>query len=256
MSPDGSVHGDGLAIETRDPPVMLADVLRRLDCDGRLDCRRAAEMSSALRRICKALHADPSTVPAEPRLLRPRLAKLTPAMAGVTPKRWTNIKSLLFKALKHVGFTSMAGRSREPLAPAWEQLRDLLPDRYFKSGLSRFMSYSTNRGLGPYAITAQTFVEFGAELEASSLARDPGALHRETTKLWNRAARTIPGWPQSEVEVPDRRRTFALPADRFPASFSADLNRFLATSAETDVFSETYSKRLAPATLKDRRGRS
>jgi hypothetical protein len=62
--------------------VTLADVLRRLDVDGGLDHQRAAEMRSAVYTVCRVLGADPNLVLAEARQLRPRLAKLTPAMAG------------------------------------------------------------------------------------------------------------------------------------------------------------------------------
>jgi hypothetical protein len=113
--------------------VTLADVLRRLEADEDLDARRRGEMQSAVRTISRALGADPSLIPAEPRYLRPKLAKLTPAMAGVSPGRLSNVKSLLLKSLKRVGLRSMAGRSREPLAQEWEALRAVLPDRHFQS---------------------------------------------------------------------------------------------------------------------------
>ncbi len=144
--------------------VTLADVLFRLDEDEGLDQRLAREMRSAIHTVCRVIGADPGLVLAEPRQLRPRLAKLTPAMAGVSPGRWSNAKSLTLKALKRAGLKSMAGRSREPLASEWEALRALLPDRHFQSGLSRFMSYCTARGVDPSAITAETFVEFGREV--------------------------------------------------------------------------------------------
>jgi hypothetical protein len=100
----------------------------------------------------------------------------------------------------------MAGRSREPLSAEWEALRALLPDRHFQSGLSRFMSYCTARCIDPDAVTAETFAQFGAEVENYSLVRDPGGVYRDTCKLWNLAFRSIPEWPQQEVAVPDRRR--------------------------------------------------
>jgi hypothetical protein len=212
--------------------VTLADVLRRLDVDGGLDHQRAAEMRSAVYTGCRVLGADPNLVLAEVRQLRPRLAKLTPAMAGVSPGRWSNVKSLTLKALKRAGLKSMAGRSREPLAPEWEVLRTLLPNRHWQSGLSRFLSYCTERGTSPAAVTAETFIQFGREVENYSLVRDAGAVYRDTCKLWNLAVRTLPGWPQYEVAVPDRRRNFARDLDDFPARFRADVESFLSRGAE------------------------
>jgi hypothetical protein len=147
----------------------------------------------------------------------------------------------------------MPGRYREPLAPPWEALRDRLPDQRFKHGLSRFMSYCSARDLTPEAVNGSSFQEFGADLESHSLARDPGGLYRDTCKLWNRAAATIPGWPALQVPVPDRRRNFALALDSFPSSFQADVQQYLAGRAEPDVFSEDYCRPARPLTLRTRR---
>jgi hypothetical protein len=211
------------------------------------------EMCSAIRRVCRVLGTEPSLVAAEPRQLRPRLAKLTPATAGVTTARWRNIKSLVLKAVKRAGFKCMAGRSREPLAPEWEALRALLPNRHVQSGLSRLMTFCTARGIGPTAVCADTFVQFGEEVQNYSLSRDPGGLYRNTCKLWNLAVRTIPEWPQREVPVPDRRRNFALTLDDFPSSFRQDVENFLGRGADPDVFSDTYYKPLAKLTLHNRK---
>jgi hypothetical protein len=140
-------------------------------------------MRSAVHSVCRVLGADPSLVPAEPRQLRPKLAKLTPAMAGVGAGRWSNIKSLTLKALKRAGLKSMPGRSREALAPDWEALRALLPDPHWRSGLSRFMSYCTACGIAPGAVTAQAFIQFGHAVESFSFVRDPAGIYRDTCTL-------------------------------------------------------------------------
>lgn len=232
----------------------LADVLRRLEHDDHLDQRQLRETRSTVNTVCRALGTQPDMVPAEPRQLRPQLAKLTQAMVDVSPGRWCNVKSLTLKALRRAGLKSMAGRSREALAPDWEALRALIPDRHFQSGISRLMTYCTERGVSPTAVTPQTFVQFGLEVENYSLVRDPGGLYRDTCKLWNRAVRTIPGWPQLKVAVPDRRRTFALTLDEFPSPFRADVEGFLTRCAEPDVFSDSYYKPVAELTLRNRRG--
>jgi integrase len=89
-----------------DTPNMMtvADVVRRLVADRKLDGRRRHVMSSSLRSLCRAMGADPNQVPAEPRYLSLKLAELTPADAGVSRDRWASIKSLVRAALRHVGF--------------------------------------------------------------------------------------------------------------------------------------------------------
>ena len=252
MSTDGNTF-----ITTTNPAssttgLTFADVLGQVEGDVGLDRRRCAEMCSALRTVCRVLGADPGLVTADPRQLRVMLAKVTAAAAGVSACRWSNIRSLTLKALKRAGIKSMPGRYREPHAPEWEALRARVPDRRFQSGLSRFMSYCTAERIAPADVTEDTFARFGTALEGS-LVRDPGGIYRDTCKLWNTAAATIPGWPSLQVAVPVRRQYFALGMDAFPASFREDLERFLSAGADPDVFSDSYRKPVRPLTVRNRR---
>ena len=253
------MSADGLILISEKPTradaqaLTLGDVLHHLEGDTRVDPRHRREMCSALRTICRVLGRDPASVPAEPRHLRALLAKMTPAAVGVSDGRFANIRSLALKALKCAGIRAMPGRYRERHAPEWEVLRARLPDRRFQSGLSRFMSFCTERGLGPVDVSAEVVANFGSELDANSLLRDPGGVYRDTCKLWNKAAETVPGWPQLRVAVPVRRRDFALEIDAFPASFRHDFERFLTQAADPDVFSDTYRKPVRPLTVRNRR---
>lgn len=167
--------------------------------------------------------------------------------------RWANIRNLVRKALKLANIRSMPGRYRDPLAPEWEALRALLPDRRSKAALSSTMSYASSNGIPPAAVTAETFAQFGAELMANSLKRDPGGVYRDSCKAWNWAAQHVPGWLQLRVPVPSRSRRFALGLDAFPQSFQADVNRFLSDRTNPDVFSDDYQKPLKPLTNTGRR---
>jgi integrase len=235
------------------PPTTLADVLSRLDADRDLDPARRRELCSAVRSVCRVANADPALFAASPRQLRAGLRGVTAAAAGVGKGRWANIRSLTLKALKRIGIRAMPGRYREPHAPEWETLRARLPDRRFASGLSRFMSYCTARGIAPSAVDAQTFKSFQEAFEDDSLLRDPGGMARDTCKLWNIAVATIPGWPRVTVEVPVRTRRFALPLSAFPEAFRGDVQQFLARGADPDVFSDSYAKPIRPATARTRR---
>jgi hypothetical protein len=253
MSADGSVPMIEKPATADTAIATIADVLNHLESDAGLDPGRRRELCSALHTVCRVIGTDATLVLAQPRHLRVLLANVTPAVAGVSAGRWSNIRSLTLKALKHAGVKSMPGRYRESHAPEWERLRAQLPDRRFQSGLSRFMSYCSARGICPVAVTANTFTEFGVELEARSLARHPGGLYRDTCKLWNTAAATIPGWPRLQVEVPVRRQDFSLPWDAFPTAFREDVERFLSQGADPDVFSDSYHRPVRPLTVRGRR---
>jgi hypothetical protein len=72
----------------------------------------------------------------------------------------------------------MAGRSREPLAPKWEALRALVPDRHFQSGLSRFMSYCSAHAVAPEAALRFRAAARGSDAgPTSSPQSQPGRLN-------------------------------------------------------------------------------
>jgi hypothetical protein len=237
MSADGSAINLDLSTNTRLAPT-VSDVIRGLERDTELDPNRRRELCSALRKVCGVLRLDGGSVPAAPQHLRLLLTPITAAMAGVTKGRWANIRSLAFKALIHVGLCSMPGRYCVQLNPEWQWLRRRLPDRHERSGLSRFMSYCSARDIEPASVIAETFALFRVGVDAS-MTRDPGGVYRDTCKLWNKAADTIRGWPQLRIAVPNRRREFALPVDRFPLSFQTDLDRFMSERVPTRTFSAT-----------------
>jgi integrase len=253
MAKDGSIQILQEVAPATSAPATLADVLCRLEAGPDLDPRRRRELCSALRSVCRVLNADPALVAAHPRQLRVRIRGVTAAAAGVSKGRWSNIRSLTLKALKRVGIRAMPGRYREPHAPQWEALRARLPDRRFASGLSRFMSYCTANGTAPAHVDAAAYKRFQEAYENDSLLRDAVGMVRDTCKLWNSAAATIPGWPRVTLDVPVRLRRFALPLDAFPKSFGIDVERFLARGANPDVFSDTYAKPIRPATARTRR---
>ncbi|MBV9752439.1 MAG: site-specific integrase [Hyphomicrobiales bacterium] len=246
-----------VADETSEPehtPETLADVMSLVEHDPRTRIERKRELCSALRTASRAIGKDLATIPCEPRQLRALLSGVSPKGVALSDARWTNVCSLLRRALRLAGVRTMPGRARDPLSREWETLRSLLHDRHAKLALSRLMSWCTTNGTSPEAVDQGIFKAFHQAIEETSLGqRDPGGLYRDACKVWNVAADTIPEWPKLKVEVPDRRRRFSLGLDAFPPSFAADVESYLAKGGEPDIFSDDYCKPARPITLKGRR---
>src|SRR3954447_11580125 len=127
----------------RDPAApTLATVLEAL-ATADLPKPRLADLRSAVHGLCRVLGQPPGEVPADPGVLGRALNRALPAAAGVGPRRWANIKSLVLKALSLSGCKVLPGRSLHPLTPAWAALEAILPDKYFRASLSRLMHYAS-----------------------------------------------------------------------------------------------------------------
>jgi hypothetical protein len=246
-------HGPSQHLDLRQVPRTVADVIDHIGSMPQLSSRRRAELTSALRSMCRGLESDPAMVVADVRHLGKRLAGVSPARTGISARRLANVRSLALTAFREAGIRALPGRYRDPLPPAWEVLRAKLPDRHFKYGLSRLMGFCAANGVEPEDMTAETFRQFGAAISSETLLRDPGGVYRDACMLWNQAAARFVGWPQLHVAVPSRRHDFAMPMTAFPRSFQQDVATYLASRAEPDVFAADYHVPARPITLKHRR---
>ena len=92
-----------------------------------LPTRPRQDMLDALTTLARAAGKPLSALPAEAKLLRHTLNRLSPTMAGVSDRRWSNVRSLLRRALDLARGARVLRRHRNPRSPAWVVLFELLP---------------------------------------------------------------------------------------------------------------------------------
>jgi hypothetical protein len=231
----------------------LAGVAAQIRADESLTRRRRQEACSAMGTIARAMCLQMQDVPAHPGFVRDRLKGFVPSMLSppVCAGRWRNVLSLVRFALKHVGVSSAPGRYREPLAPAWFEMLGLL-DNKRRFGLSRLGQFCTQRGLSPAQVDDAVLSGFLAHLEEATINKTPRETHRTACVVWNRAADTIPNWPQQKLDVPDYRHTYAIPWEGFAPSLKADVDAYLAQLAGTDILDGHDFRPLRPISVRCR----
>ena len=192
-------------------------------------------------------------VPATATQIRIIFTGSSPATACISKARWHNLRSLALDALRHAGWPAIKGQTRQPLSPAWDALRDRLPNAQSRAGLSRFMSYCSARQIDPPQVTETTFSNFGETLPSEILGKEPAQLFRTTCLRWNAAVAEIEGWPPTAATVPNRSRRYAFDLTVFPDEFQADVAAFLACTGNQDPFAEDYAPSVKPSTIAMRR---
>ena len=95
----------------------LADVILLISRADFRD-RRKEELRSAVRTVARLLGTEPAAIAADPAALRRRLQTIAPEAHGISRGRWTNVRSLLGKALA-MARPIMPGRSRQAILPSW-----------------------------------------------------------------------------------------------------------------------------------------
>jgi integrase len=227
----------------------LADVIGRLPAVA-TDPRQSGAMVSAIRTVCRVLGHTPHELPADLALLNRLMRKALPAAAKVKPRRWANARSLLLRALALTGAGIMPGRRLHPLTQAWAALDGLLPERFVRAGLSRFMRWCSAEGTAPSQVTVASFGRFRRAVLDDSLIQNGWSTCQATVRLWNQAAATIPGWPQLVVPPTPARERYVLPLTSFPAAFQADADRWLNRLAGGGDLDEGPLRPARPATLR------
>jgi integrase len=220
-------------------PANLAEVTERILSLEGLQRQRRDDLMSAVRRIARLLGGHPADIPANPEALRRRLNVMTPASAGMTKRRWANVRALLTAALDLTGAKVVRRRRIVGLTPSWFSLRNRVGDRYARARLSRFFAYASAKGVEPDQVDDRTVADFEETLKRNSLLEHQRRIIRDLIREWNRCAESIEGWPATRLTVSNRKRDYALPASAYPPSFAADLDAYLDHQARGDLFGGT-----------------
>src|SRR5215472_5682373 len=232
----------------------FADLIDRIRADKELPLRTRQNWTWALRAVARAVKKVPIAIPAHPEFLRKLLDGAAPASLGMTRAGWNNARSLLGKALKWAGLTSMPGHYQAAFSPPWQHLWSKLPDGTALSfQLSRLFHYASAQDIGPDEINDQVLDRFRCALVAESIVRDPHEIYRGAIKSWNNAVDRIPGWPQQRLNFATRRKMFSLQWSAFPASLQANVDEYLRRAAGLDLTDDHFTRAQRPRTLQTRR---
>jgi integrase len=237
---------------SREVPVTLADVVRLVSAMEDLPPQRRSDLCSAVRRVAALHDRPPADIPADVAALRRTMTLFAPNTAGMAPRRWRNVRSLLATALTLTGATVVRRRT-SPLAPAWRDLLGRIPNGRERDRLSRFAGYCTTNDIPPECVCDTVVDGFARQLTENSLIDRPKHVHRSACLAWNRAAATIVGWPEHRLTVPDNRSHHALPLSTYPASFGADLEAWFDHLSGKNLFSEVAARPISPTTVRSNR---
>jgi integrase len=229
-------------------------VLAAVERNSVLSPTRLRDLRSAVIRVADLLGNVPARIALDLPTIAARLAAISPVAAGMTPKRFANVRSDFLAAVRTSGLMRTRPWHKGLLAPGWRQLFTRLSRRRAHLGLSRFARYASARGVEPEAVKDATVADFITAVREQSLHGTPNWLHRQVTLIWNEVARDAELGLQS-LTVP----SFRGPPKRIDwatlsRSFRRDVDEFLNWASQCDPFAaDSRPRPLAPRTLRLRR---
>jgi integrase len=236
-------------------PRTLEDVVTSLEAADRTAPTRRKVLIAAVQAAARLLNRPLEVVAADPKVLLPSLAQLTPVSTGRSGKTIDNTRSLVKEALVLVGAGRRVRFDGTPLSPAWQALYDSLPTKRLTNALSRFMHYANQAGRAPDQVDQALLEQFVADLHASGEVANVGGRHRATAVLWNRCVNTITGWPSTVLTEPITARPRKnLGWNAFLPEFREAVETYCSWLSGADVFSEhAPPKPCKPTTIRQRR---
>ena len=134
-------------------------------------------------------------------------------------------------------------------------LLEQAPDRYVRSNVLGLVGYLCREGRLLASVSQKDLIAYRDELIASGTTR-PKQAARDAAHAWNRMTEQ-PGWPKVKLVPPSATRT-SLAYKDLPEELKADCDRYFAERSghsDEDLFKANVREPLAPATLRDRRGK-
>jgi integrase len=231
----------------------LASVIDQVQSSPDLSDGRRRDMASGLRRVASALGRDPGDIPAVPKWLQPRLAKVMPAALGITAKSWQNAVSDAKSALAHVGIITRHSRHSDDLSAAWRDLWQAAlasKDKSLRVSLGRFVHFLSDQDVDPEDVSQHHADAFHESIAAGEIRKEPECVWKNAVWGWNLAVDRIPGWPQTRLSMPSFKTVITLPDEDLPAGFLGDLGQLMQRLAAPDIFAEDGPTRaLRPTTI-------
>ena len=230
---------EGIFVPPATPSV--GDLMEKLTTLDTVTFKRQKDLLSGLRRVAEALDRTPSQIPADPRWLQPRLARIAPAAIGITEKTWQNLVSNARSAMVACGIVTKRQRRASDLSPKWRDLWAAVQaskDKSLLSPLPRFVFFLDRIGVEPGDVSSEHASLYLEAVTSEEISKAPHTTYKHAVFGWNRAVDRLPVWPRQRLTMASQARRVMLPAEAYVSGFLADVDHYLETRMRPDLFAD------------------
>jgi integrase len=173
---------------------------------------------------------------ADPDLVMRRLRDWTPAMAGMTPGAFANLKSRVRAAFRMARPQLTNPRHRPPLTGDWAWFREAL-DPGARLKLSRVIHFAFAAGWTPSEFTDDHLARFEHHLRAEAMVQDWNGVIRSTISAWNSLPTVDEPGGLHRLTPPALKRTpYWIKPEHWPQGPRADLEKLLQQLVDPNIY--------------------
>lgn len=175
---------------SRLPIATMADLIAAREADPTIGPRRKQEDCSAVRSLCRWMPGkpEPDTVPADTRLVKREITRLTPVLCGVSKGRVDTVCSRV-RGLFYQYRADLIDTRKAQLLPEWQTLRDATDDDASTwLALGRMPRWASHKGILPTQVDQAMAHRYFSDLVERMFAARPQAAFTGMCRGWKRAA--------------------------------------------------------------------
>jgi hypothetical protein len=191
-------------------------------------------------------------IPARYSAVRAALQQLHHVPLGLSEKTLRNHKSNAKSALLWLANERGVPRYGIKPTPEWAHLLNGIKTNLVRWRIYAFARFCSANNISPEEVTEEIVDQFATYRETIGKPLDP-ASRRLLAKAWNSAAKTVPGWPQTQLGEPPRKSIITVPWEQFPPGLRADIDQYL--ESLTRVRRNPKGRRIRPLRPSTRRAR-
>lgn len=180
------------------------------------------DLVSGLSTLAKWSGLPAADIVLTPVFVRENILRHPASRFGVTPSRLANVTSALRHVMRRLGLIEA---QNGPVTTPWQALLANLDKRQAPM-VRRLARFATTHGMAPDQVNVATLLDLCSHFTDRTLERNPRKMVGGIRSAWNRAHRSVPGWPAPFGAIPCDYRQATLPLSVFPVAFQEDLAAF------------------------------
>lgn len=209
---------------------------------------RKAELRSALKKADRLTSHGMMDQSANLKVILVGLGRFSPAMAGVSPGGYANLKARVRAAFKLAMSEIMSVRDVE-LNPTWRALQEALDKRH-QHALSRFLRFCSYSCWLPEEIADEHLERYRSFLDQTSAAMDPHLAVSKTIRAWNSAVRLFPSFHLKKVTAAEPKRvSYWISRKTWSSSLNIDVDEFLNSLKAPTFLKKSKTPKLKATTV-------
>lgn len=217
----------------------VLDALSDMFAAGEIDEQVLRDARSAILSYSRGVGKLPARLKADIVELLDRMDETSALKMGFMPRRWSNMKSMLRRALNLAGNPTKRARRDRPVAPEWERLLRESADQDLQTRLRPFAGYCTDIGIAPADVDEAVIEAYAAEVCRIGRSSNPADALQKVRRCWNRLVDAFPAELTFRAHVADRRKHWATSIKEMPQTFQDEMD-LLRKARSPETFEEVW----------------